>query len=226
MKNSFRLGLKFGKNQVNGHVSGLHCTWSVPRTGASSDDVDGFLTLRVDPLEEGHSTLRVWPNRYLCGYRIILCGGTVPQESVAYLTSDMGVRLFVIERSYRNLVPMSSIWGSRPCPWSPTVALHVLLNLGRRSCTDAQQATEVLGQDELASDSEMTPEPERVAPAVAGNMGTFVADSLPVAASPTPILLDSHYHHYFGVGSGRITFVAIVCVVSSGLRLLDSRLWS
>ncbi|KAI5681334.1 hypothetical protein M9H77_02561 [Catharanthus roseus] len=34
-------GLKFGGNQVNGRVSGLHCTWLVPRTRASSDDVDG-----------------------------------------------------------------------------------------------------------------------------------------------------------------------------------------
>ncbi|KAI5671299.1 hypothetical protein M9H77_11663 [Catharanthus roseus] len=34
---------------------------------------------------------------------------------------------------------------------------------------------------------EMTPEPERVAPAVTGDMGKFVANSLPVAASPTPI---------------------------------------
>ncbi|KAI5674267.1 hypothetical protein M9H77_14631 [Catharanthus roseus] len=63
MKTSFRPGLKFGENQVNGRVSGLHCTWLVPRTRASSDDVDGFLTLRVDPLEEGRRSRRVCPNR-------------------------------------------------------------------------------------------------------------------------------------------------------------------
>ncbi|KAI5681814.1 hypothetical protein M9H77_03042 [Catharanthus roseus] len=34
-------GLKFGENQVNRHVSGLHCTWLVPCTKASSDDVNG-----------------------------------------------------------------------------------------------------------------------------------------------------------------------------------------
>ncbi|KAI5650250.1 hypothetical protein M9H77_36255 [Catharanthus roseus] len=61
MKTSFRPGLKFVENQVNGRVSGLHCTWLVLRTRASSDDVDGFLFLRVDPLEEGRSTLRAWP---------------------------------------------------------------------------------------------------------------------------------------------------------------------
>ncbi|KAI5655279.1 hypothetical protein M9H77_32466 [Catharanthus roseus] len=59
---------KFVENQVNGRVSGLHCTWLVPRTRASSDDVDGFMTLRVDPLEEGRSTLRAWPNRFRPGF--------------------------------------------------------------------------------------------------------------------------------------------------------------
>ncbi|KAI5678637.1 hypothetical protein M9H77_09587 [Catharanthus roseus] len=46
MKTSFRPGLKFGENQVIGRVSILHYTWLVPRTRASSDDVNGFLTLR------------------------------------------------------------------------------------------------------------------------------------------------------------------------------------
>ncbi|KAI5657896.1 hypothetical protein M9H77_26689 [Catharanthus roseus] len=50
------LGLKFGENQVNGRISILHCTWLIPCTRVSSDVVDGFLTLRVDPLVEGHST--------------------------------------------------------------------------------------------------------------------------------------------------------------------------
>ncbi|KAI5673639.1 hypothetical protein M9H77_14003 [Catharanthus roseus] len=77
MKTSFRPGLKFVENQVNERVSGLHCTWLVPRTRASSDDVDGFLTLRVDPPKEERSTWRAWPNRYLRRHRIMLCGGTV-----------------------------------------------------------------------------------------------------------------------------------------------------
>ncbi|KAI5650366.1 hypothetical protein M9H77_36371 [Catharanthus roseus] len=52
----------------------------------------------------------------------------------------MGVRLFVIERlnsvwlvlttRYQNLIPMASFWGSGLYPCNPTVALHVLLNLG------------------------------------------------------------------------------------------------
>ncbi|KAI5666794.1 hypothetical protein M9H77_16647 [Catharanthus roseus] len=56
----------------------------------------------------------------------------------------MRVQLFVIECSYsvrlvlttrcRNLVPMALFWGFGLCPWSPTVALHILLNSGCRSC--------------------------------------------------------------------------------------------
>ncbi|KAI5653735.1 hypothetical protein M9H77_30922 [Catharanthus roseus] len=76
-RTSFRPGLKFGDIQVNGRVSGLHCTWLVPHPRTSSDDVDGFLTLRVDPLNEGRSTWRAWANRYLRGYRVMLCSGTV-----------------------------------------------------------------------------------------------------------------------------------------------------
>ncbi|KAI5677584.1 hypothetical protein M9H77_08534 [Catharanthus roseus] len=40
---------------------------------------------------------------------------------------------------------------------------------------------------EPMSDSEMTPEPERGAPAVTGSMGTSVENTMPAAASPTPI---------------------------------------
>ncbi|KAI5677845.1 hypothetical protein M9H77_08795 [Catharanthus roseus] len=39
---------------------------------------------------------------------------------------------------------------------------------------------------EPTSDSEMMPEPKIMAPAATGDMGTFVANSLPVAAFPTP----------------------------------------
>ncbi|KAI5681608.1 hypothetical protein M9H77_02836 [Catharanthus roseus] len=128
MKRSFRPGLKFVENQVNGCVSRLHCTWLVPRTKASSNDVDGFLTLRVDPLEDGRSTLRAWPNRYLRGHRIMLCGGTVAYAVVcnrALVRYLAGIDYEVPELSSDGLV-----LGSRLCPWSPTVALHVLLNLG------------------------------------------------------------------------------------------------
>ncbi|KAI5680175.1 hypothetical protein M9H77_01402 [Catharanthus roseus] len=38
-------GLKFGGNQVNERVTGLHYTWLVPHTRASSDNVDGGIVL-------------------------------------------------------------------------------------------------------------------------------------------------------------------------------------
>ncbi|KAI5672068.1 hypothetical protein M9H77_12432 [Catharanthus roseus] len=40
---------------------------------------------------------------------------------------------------------------------------------------------------EPTSNSEMMPEPEQGAPVVTGSMGTSVANTMPVAASPTPI---------------------------------------
>ncbi|KAI5669250.1 hypothetical protein M9H77_19103 [Catharanthus roseus] len=48
-------GYYSGYDHVNGRVTGLHSTWLVPCTRASSNDVDGLLTLRVDPLEEGRT---------------------------------------------------------------------------------------------------------------------------------------------------------------------------
>ncbi|KAI5662472.1 hypothetical protein M9H77_21795 [Catharanthus roseus] len=129
----------------------------VPRTRASSDDVDRFLTLRVDPFEEGRSTWRVWPNRYLREHRIKLCSGS------AALWRDMrgskpkvGLRADLEERLLWN---RALVWclagidykilelrsddldmGSKLCPWSPTVALHVLLNLSMETtlmCLDS-----------------------------------------------------------------------------------------
>ncbi|KAI5658500.1 hypothetical protein M9H77_27293 [Catharanthus roseus] len=91
-------GLKFGENQVKGRVSGLHCTWLVPRTRASSDDVDEFLTLRVDPLEEGRSTLRAWPNRltqdgqrYDKPLNLVPRGTQIPYSAAVDLVAELGV---------------------------------------------------------------------------------------------------------------------------------------
>ncbi|KAI5670626.1 hypothetical protein M9H77_10990 [Catharanthus roseus] len=108
---------------------------------ASSDDVDKFFTLRVDPLKEGHSTWKAWPNQYLRGHRIMLCGGT------SILTNDMGVRLFVIKRSYgvwlvlttryRNLVPMTSLcYGIRTLSVEPYCCITCSFEFGCSSCVD------------------------------------------------------------------------------------------
>ncbi|KAI5675578.1 hypothetical protein M9H77_06528 [Catharanthus roseus] len=121
-KTDYYCGLKFGENQANGHVSGLHYTWLVPRTWASSDDVDGFLTLRVDPLEEGCSTLRAWPNRYLRGYRIMLYGGTV-----AYWRVRRGSKLRLAPRltqdGQRYHKPLNLVPRGTQIPYSAAVDL-------------------------------------------------------------------------------------------------------
>ncbi|KAI5653770.1 hypothetical protein M9H77_30957 [Catharanthus roseus] len=65
-------------------ISRLHCTWLVPHTKASSDDVDGFLTLRVDPLEEGRSTWRAWPNR------LVPRGTQISYSAAVDLVAELG----------------------------------------------------------------------------------------------------------------------------------------
>ncbi|KAI5680522.1 hypothetical protein M9H77_01749 [Catharanthus roseus] len=127
MKTSFRPGLNFVENQVNRRVSGLHCTWLVPRTRASSDDVDEFFTLRMDPLEEGRRTLRAWPNRYLRGHRVMLC--VVCNRALVWCLAG-------IDYDMPKLGSDGLVLGIVLCPWSPTVAFHVLLNLGHRSSVD------------------------------------------------------------------------------------------
>ncbi|KAI5672272.1 hypothetical protein M9H77_12636 [Catharanthus roseus] len=52
-----RLGYSSGYDHVFRNVRRLHYTWLVPRTRASSDGTDGFILGRVDPLEEGRSTV-------------------------------------------------------------------------------------------------------------------------------------------------------------------------
>ncbi|KAI5669248.1 hypothetical protein M9H77_19101 [Catharanthus roseus] len=102
----------------------------VPCTRPSSDNVDGLLTFRVDPLEEGRSTWRMWPNRL----------GRYPKNLEPGLASDMGERLLWngalvwclagIDYELPELDFDDLVLGSGPCPCSPTVALHVSLNLG------------------------------------------------------------------------------------------------
>ncbi|KAI5657726.1 hypothetical protein M9H77_26519 [Catharanthus roseus] len=89
---------------LNGHVSGLRCTWLVSRTRAFSDDVDGFFTLRVDPLEEGRSTLRAWPNRLTQdgqGYNKPL---NDTKELHVHCKMDTLIIVVTTERALRSLV--------------------------------------------------------------------------------------------------------------------------
>ncbi|KAI5650039.1 hypothetical protein M9H77_36044 [Catharanthus roseus] len=89
---------------VNGRVSGLHCTWLVSRIRASFDDVDGFLTLRVDPLEEGCSTLRAWPNQLtLYGQRYNKPLNDTKELHVTY-KMDIFIIVVTTKRALRSLV--------------------------------------------------------------------------------------------------------------------------
>ncbi|KAI5653255.1 hypothetical protein M9H77_30442 [Catharanthus roseus] len=85
---------------------------------ASSDDVDGLLTLRVDPLEEGRSTLRAWPNRaVICNRSLVWCSAGIDYEMPELGSDGLVLRI-------------------RTLSVEPPVTLHVLLNSGRRSCAD------------------------------------------------------------------------------------------
>ncbi|KAI5666563.1 hypothetical protein M9H77_16416 [Catharanthus roseus] len=91
-------------------------------------------------------------------------------------SSSYSLREIVPEREpipVSDLSDDESVEGPEMAPVAPRIGLGISIE------EDPSEPT---------SDSEMTPEPERVAPAVTGDMGIFVANSLPVAASPTPIL--------------------------------------
>ncbi|KAI5661181.1 hypothetical protein M9H77_20504 [Catharanthus roseus] len=57
-RSASRCGYSSGCDHVYGSVRGLHCTWLVPHTKASSDDVDSFRLGRVDLLEERRNTVK------------------------------------------------------------------------------------------------------------------------------------------------------------------------
>ncbi|KAI5649815.1 hypothetical protein M9H77_35820 [Catharanthus roseus] len=92
----------------------------------------------------------------------------MPYSAAVDLVAGLGASLVVSEHLGSILVE-----GPEMAPVAPGIGLGTSIE------EDPSEPT---------SDSEMTPEPERVAPAAIGDMGTFVADSLPVAASPTPII--------------------------------------
>ncbi|KAI5666216.1 hypothetical protein M9H77_16069 [Catharanthus roseus] len=223
MKTSFRPRLKFVENQVNRRVIGLHCTWLVPHTRASSDDVDGFLILKVDPLEEGRRPRRVWPNwstwRQSGGARhrgwsqgrpdaALMCLDSLRLPSCAQNPHVGGIRAsrFDTRRTYREgtLVDEPSRTTSSSSSYSlreivPEREPIPMIDLSDDELVEGPKMEPValgigLGTSieedpsEPMSDSEMTPEPEREAPTVTGGVGTFVANTMPAAASPTPIL--------------------------------------
>ncbi|KAI5657532.1 hypothetical protein M9H77_26325 [Catharanthus roseus] len=115
------------------------------RQRASSDDVDGFFDFEVDLLEEGRSTWRAWPNRYLRGHCIMLYGGTA-----ALGRARRGLKLrgfFEIEHSYgvwlilttrcQNLIPMTSLcYEIRTFSMEPDCCITCSFEFWCRSCAD------------------------------------------------------------------------------------------
>ncbi|KAI5658186.1 hypothetical protein M9H77_26979 [Catharanthus roseus] len=93
-----------------------------------------FLTLRVDPLEEGRSTWRVWPNRYYVDIASCSTVGRPPCESKEGLETKVGLRanlcLAGIDYEILELGSDDLILGFGLCLWRPTIALHVHLNSG------------------------------------------------------------------------------------------------
>ncbi|KAI5656788.1 hypothetical protein M9H77_25581 [Catharanthus roseus] len=87
------------------------------------------LTLRLDQLERGAVVpWMVWPNWYYVRHHIMLCGRTVALWRVR---RDLKLRCLAgIDYEMPKLVSDDLVMGSGLCPWSPTIALHVLLNSG------------------------------------------------------------------------------------------------
>ncbi|KAI5680719.1 hypothetical protein M9H77_01946 [Catharanthus roseus] len=124
---------------IHRSIKGLHCTWLVSRTMASSDDVDVFtLTLhhalrwvaRLVESQEGLET-KVRLQADLVGAPGI-CSLVWPVIWRVWLLWNRAlIRCLVgIDYNMPELVSNDLIMRSRLCPWSPTVALHFLLNSG------------------------------------------------------------------------------------------------
>ncbi|KAI5667526.1 hypothetical protein M9H77_17379 [Catharanthus roseus] len=110
------------------------------------NDITLVLTVGMMVIEGG-GIQGYLPNRYLREHRIMLCSGSAAVwRAMRGLKPKVGLRADLEERLLWN---RALVWclvgidyemlelgsddldmGSKLCPWSPTVALHVLLNLG------------------------------------------------------------------------------------------------
>ncbi|KAI5664147.1 hypothetical protein M9H77_23470 [Catharanthus roseus] len=98
-----------------------------------------------------------------------------PSRTTSSSSSSYSLREIVPEKEPIPVIDLSddeSVEGPDIAPVAPRIGLGTSIE------EDPSEPT---------SDTEMMPEPERVALAATGDMGTFVANSLPVAVSPTPI---------------------------------------
>ncbi|KAI5681607.1 hypothetical protein M9H77_02835 [Catharanthus roseus] len=114
-------GINSSYDLVFGSVRGLHCTWLVPRTRASSDGVDDsdsrewiHLKRGVDRGGCGLISLR--------GHRIMLCGGISSERSGAQQATEfLGQEVVFYCRTY-NLVSRGT-----QMPYSTAVDLVIRL---------------------------------------------------------------------------------------------------
>ncbi|KAI5675342.1 hypothetical protein M9H77_06292 [Catharanthus roseus] len=129
---------------IHRSIKGLHCTWLVPCTRASSDGVDISDSGEWIHLKRGVAPWRVWPNWSTWTLHHALRWDSHLVESQEGLETKVGPRIDLVERLFGNralvwclagidyempeLDSDDLILGSGLCPWSPTVALYVSLN--------------------------------------------------------------------------------------------------
>ncbi|KAI5654602.1 hypothetical protein M9H77_31789 [Catharanthus roseus] len=98
-----------------------------------------------------------------------------PSRTTSPSSSSYSLREIIPEREPIPVIDLSddeSVEGPEMAPVAPGIGLGTSIE------EDPSEPT---------SDSEMTPELEQGTPAVTGSMGTSVANTMPAAASPTPI---------------------------------------
>ncbi|KAI5654232.1 hypothetical protein M9H77_31419 [Catharanthus roseus] len=98
-----------------------------------------------------------------------------PSRTTSSSSSSYSLREIIPEREPVPVIDLSNdelVEGPAMAPVAPGIGLGTSIE------EDPSEPT---------SDSEMTPEPEREAPAVTGDMGTSVTNTMPAAAFPTPI---------------------------------------
>ncbi|KAI5673764.1 hypothetical protein M9H77_14128 [Catharanthus roseus] len=119
---------------------GLHCTWLVSRTRASSDSVDGFRLGRVDLLQEGRRTMKGLAQSIYMDTASCSALGSAALKRNCYGNRALVWCLAGIDCDMSELGSDDLVLGSGLCPWSHTIALHVLLNLGVKAvlmCLDS-----------------------------------------------------------------------------------------
>ncbi|KAI5668806.1 hypothetical protein M9H77_18659 [Catharanthus roseus] len=144
MKTPSDQGCSFGYELVFRSVRGLHCTWLVPRTRASSNSMDDSDLGEWIHLKRGVVPWRAWPNRSTWTSHHALRWDGCFVESQEVLENKVGPRADL--RLFGNRALVWCLAGidykmpkfdsddlvveSEPCPSSPTAALCLSLHSG------------------------------------------------------------------------------------------------